>query len=124
MRNRQFMNPEIEAPGRVQIRQHEGGLVCSLEQSVPGDREDLQQLVRDTIADLARWTEAQGGLVGHIKAALQTASGTAFFSCTGGQVQVRNASEPGASLQFTAIVFFVDEKGLKQRLERFADQLR
>lgn len=124
MRNRPFAKPEIEEPGRVQMRHHEGGIVCTVEQTVSGNHDDLTHLVRDTISGLARWTAEQGGLVGHIKASLQTSSGTLIFSCTGGDVHIRAFSDPGASLQFTAIVFFVDEEQLRERLERFLDLLQ
>ena len=124
MRKRPLTAAEIEAPGQIQIKNHEGAIVCSLQQRVSGNRETLNNLVRDTISSLASWTAAQGGLVGHIKATLQIPTGTLIYSCTGDEVQIREIPDSGELLELTVIVFLVDEDQLKRRMEQFLDQLQ
>lgn len=123
MRKKKFPELEIEVPGKITLSHHEGAIVCALEQDVSGNPEKLKNLVQSTISDLARWAAEQGGLVGHIKASLQTPAGSCFFSCTGEEVHVREASTPGTALEFTAIVFFVEEEPLKSRLEALSAAL-
>lgn len=115
--------PEIEEPGTVRISRHEGAVVGALEQRVSGKKEDLARLIEEEISRLARWTEEKGGLVGHIKASLQTPGGTLFFSCTGDEVQCRELPDTGERLSFTAILFFVAEEQLKNKLEALRNQL-
>lgn len=124
MRRRNTLTPELEVPGKVTVTHHEGAIVGALEQTVSGNAGERKALVRDAISGLARWTEEQGGLIGHIKASLQTKEGTAIFSCTGDEVHIREFPDPGTTLAFTAIVFFVNEEQLKKRLEAFGDLLR
>lgn len=122
-RNR-FAVPEMEVPARVEVRHHEGAVVCSVEQSLFGEQENLHRLIPDMILDLSRWTQAQGGLVGHIKAAVQTQDGTVIYSCTGDEIHMHTFADPGAKLTFAAIVFFVDENRLKQKMEQFVDSVQ
>lgn len=124
MRRRNTLTPELEVPGKVTVSHHEGAIVGTLEQTVSGNAGERKALVRETISGLARWTEEQGGLVGHIKASLQTKEGTAIFSCTGDEVHIREFPDTGGALSFTAIVFCVDEEQLKKRLEELSDLLR
>jgi hypothetical protein len=124
MRRRNNLTPELEIPGKVTVTHHEGAIVGTLEQTVSGNSGEWKVLVREAISGLARWTEEQGGLVGHIKASLQTPEGTLIFSCTGDEVHIRESPDPGTTLAFTAIVFFVNEEQLKKRLEAFGDLLR
>ena len=124
MRRRNNLTPELEVPGKVTVTHHEGAIVGALEQTVSGNAGERKALVRDAISGLARWTEEQGGLVGHIKASLQTQEGTVIFSCAGDEVHIREFPDTGTALSFTAIVFFVDEEQLKKRLEAFGNLLR
>lgn len=124
MRRRNNLSFELEAPGKVTVTHHEGAIVGALEQTVSGNAGERKALVRDAISGLARWAEEQGGLVGHIKASLQTREGTAIFSCAGDEVHIRELADTGTELSFTAIVFFVDEEQLKKRLEELSDLLR
>ena len=117
MRKKKFPELEIEAPGKITLSHHEGAIVCALEQDVSGNPEKLKNLVQSTISNLARWTAEQGGLVGHIKAALHTPSGTLIYFCTGDEVHIQEVPDQGTHLEFTAIVFFVDEKQLIKCLE-------
>lgn len=124
MRKHRFADLEIETPGVIEIRHHEGAIICSLEQHVSEGQEDLKGIVCDCVSGIARWTEEQGGLVGHIKAFLQTASGSQMYSCTGGELHVQDLPETGDLLLFTAIVFFVDELQLKKQVEAHLEKIR
>ena len=117
MRNRNFAKPEVEAPPKIQIKHHEGAIVCSLEHSISGDPDKLKELVYSTISEIAEWTIQQGGLVGHIKASLQTSCGNLIYSCTGDEIHIHEVPGQGSYLEFTAIVFFVEEKQLESHLE-------
>ena len=70
-----------------------------------------------TISEIAEWTIQHGGLVGHIKASLQTSCGNLIYSCTGDEIHIHEVPGQGSYLEFTAIVFFVEEKQLKTHLE-------
>ena len=123
MRSRGFLDLEIEEPGKLTIRHHEGAIIAALEQPVSGSGDSLKNLVHDTISRLSRWVTEQGGLVGHIKASLQTPTGTFFYSCAGDAVHVRECPDPGETLEFTAIVFFVNEAQLEKQLDTFLERL-
>jgi hypothetical protein len=116
MRNRNFAKPEVEVPAKIQIKHHEGAIVCSLEHSISGDPDNLKELVYSTISEIAEWTIQQGGLVGHIKASLQTSCGNLIYSCTGDEIHIHEVPGQGSYLDFTAIVFFVEEKQLEKHL--------
>lgn len=81
MRNRNFAKSEIEVPAKIQLKHHEGAIVCSLEHRISGDPDNLKEIVYSTISEIAEWTIQQGGLVGHIKASLQTSCGNLIYSC-------------------------------------------
>ena len=98
MRNRNFAKPEVEVPAKIQIKHHEGAIVCSLEHHISGDPDKLK------------------GLVGHIKASLQTSCGNLIYSCTGDEIHIHEVPGQGSYLEFTAIVFFVEEKQLEKHL--------
>ena len=116
MRNRNFAKSEIEVPAKIQIKHHEGAIVCSLEHRISGDPDKLKELVYSTISEIAEWTIQQGGLVGHIKASLQTSCGNLIYSCTGDEIHIHEVPGQGSYLDFTAIVFFVEEKQLEKHL--------
>ena len=117
MRNRNLTKPEVEVPAKIQIKHHEGAIVCSLEHSISGDPDKLKELVYSTISEIAEWTIQHGGLVGHIKASLQTSCGNLIYSCTGDEIHIHEVPGQGSYLDFTAIVFFVEEKQLESHLE-------
>jgi hypothetical protein len=116
MRNRNFAKPEVEVPAKIQIKHHEGAIVCSLEHSISGDPDKLKELVYSTISEIAEWTIQHGGFVGHIKASLQTSCGNLIYSCTGDEIHIHEVPGQGSYLDFTAIVFFVEEKQLEKHL--------
>jgi hypothetical protein len=116
MRIRNFARPEVEVPAKIQIKHHEGAIVCSLEHSISGDPDKLKELVYSTISEIAEWTIQHGGLVGHIKASLQTSCGNLIYSCTGDEIHIHEVPGQGSYLDFTAIVFFVEEKQLEKHL--------
>ena len=119
MRNRNFAKPEVEVPAKIQIKHHEGAIVCSLEHRISGDPDNLKEIVYSTISEIAEWTIQQGGLVGHIKASLQTSCGNLIYSCTGDEIHIHEVPGQGNYLDFTAIVFFVEEKQLEKHLAPF-----
>ena len=117
MRNRNYAKPEVEAPVKIQIKHHEGAIVCSLEHRFSGNPDKLKDLIYRTIFEIAEWTIQEGGLVGHIKASLQTSCGNLTYSCTGDEIHIHEVPGQGSYLAFTAIVFFVEEKQLEKHLE-------
>lgn len=123
MRGRQLRKPEIEMPGKLLLEHREGAAVCTLELPLSGGFGIMRECVRDTIAALAQWTQEQGGLVGHIKASLQTGSGTVVYSCTGDGVYIREYPDTGSLLTLVVIAFFVDDLALKKWLEQWLEGL-
>ena len=61
------------------------------------------------------WKRLKAG--GHIKASLQTSCGNLIYSCTGDEIHIHEVPGQGSYLEFTAIVFFVEEKQLESHLE-------
>lgn len=118
MRNRRAWELEIDAPARVNLTHQEGATVCALELPVSGESERVREAVLQEINALSEWIDQRGGIVGHIKAALKTNSGTVFFFNAGSGTSVQTSSATGAVLQLTVIAFLVEDQKLRERLEQ------
>ena len=118
MRNRRAWEPEIKVPARVNLTHQEGATVCALELPVAGEGNGIREVVLQVINALSEWIDQRSGIVGHIKAALKTCSGTAFFFNAGSGTSVQTSSATGAVLQLTVIAFLVEVQELRERLEQ------
>ena len=96
----------------------------------PGALRQLADAYGKTLASLAEWVNATGGVVGHIKLTLSLNQATIMLSTTGGAVQrsgpERFYEQSGSTCQasLAAIVYQVDQAELESKMQEVISQLK
>lgn len=112
----------------VTVRSHEGALAASCTLDLPSvPFAEAIERTGAALALLAGLVQAQGALIGHIKAGVEADGASAFLSTTDGRVSVRTAGETaaaGCKAQLSAIVVGLSKEALEAGVQRAADVVR
>lgn len=115
--------PLLEELSMVTVKHHEGSTVFSYEGESSRPWEQLESPIRTLIDQIQQEVERQEGIVGHIKAFVEDAGGSAGFSATGGEIHTRPGASRTSRIIFAAIVFVSDEGSIVDMMEQALSQL-
>ena len=103
----------------LQIQEHEDALIASVELPFTGDYADIRKTLATALEDISRWVKEQGGIVGHIKAALSYDEYVVSFSTTGASVSQLEQKSGSCKAAVAVIVFGVDTDSLKGIIQQY-----
>ncbi|HIX59041.1 MAG TPA: hypothetical protein IAA45_04910 [Candidatus Blautia gallistercoris] len=104
--------------GKVTVSRHQEAVIFSCEEEYPEELVQRKEKTAALIGELQKVIEAQGGLVGHIKAYLEESGCSVSLSGTGGPVTEQETFCRKVKLYFTAIAFAVEEEEICEFLNR------
>ena len=98
---------------RITARMQEEAVVISADFHLQGSKEMLLKILHMEMEQLASQVASCGGIVGHIKAAVECCE-TAVISVTLDKADVRRGKNGEISGKFAAIVFFIEEEKARE----------
>lgn len=110
----------------VSVIHHEGALAGSFSIETDEPAEHLDSIITDAMLALAGKIDEAGGIIGHIKAAVASKSGSVMYSITLDTVNKKGAIPEGEApenVSFASIVFGVEEDMLRPFLVELKESL-
>jgi hypothetical protein len=113
-------------PGVVDLQNHEGAQVATLQEFLQGDFKALESMLSAWLKALAQSVIEAEGIVGHIKASLSDGSSVSTLSTTDGNVNItqvatgagsstdQTGADSDTQLTLVAIIFNIDGDLLSQ----------
>lgn len=101
---------------------HEGAVIGTGVFSCQGNEEIVQNLLQSGLKDLGSWITCQGGIIGHIKASMETRH-TTMFSLTEEDTHSISQQSKEFQINIAAIVFSVDLESLKSQIASLCEKL-
>ena len=100
--------------------------VCSLPLAVPvicdnecqKTIEMITEKITEKIIIIRDWAKEKGFLIGHIKGLVSAPGQTVWFSCTGGEVNIRKSVKEDIPSGITAIIYGPDDAELSDFLNK------
>ncbi len=114
---------ELELTGFAKITHHQGAIVCSYETMLTLPLDQAQNALTGLMEQLQQFVDAQGGIIGHIKAHIQEQGRAVSLSTTGDGVHATDSSATETQVRFVAIVFAVEERRLQTLVEELFAEL-
>lgn len=107
----------------INSQDHDGAIVISAGCSIRGDHEIISSVIVSQLKDLAVFVQERSGVVGHMKASLET-NVVKMFSITDFDVMTKQATEQEIDINLAVIVFSVEIEDMKQAVLRMLDLLK
>lgn len=111
-----------EGPIEITQMTHDGAAVVTAQCTLSGTGDSLDEAVRSVLLALATWTSGNGGVIGHIKAALTKEMMTAF-SVTDTVVNSAPQKLVTGHLYLAAITYMVEPTDLAQKMQSLLSDL-
>lgn len=122
-KNQNIKDTQVFGNSWVNSQNHDGAIVISAGCSIHGDQETISSVIVSQLKDLAVFVQERGGVVGHIKASIET-NLVKMFSITDQDVMTKQATEQEIEIHFAVIVFSVKIEEVKQAVIRMLDVLK
>ncbi|NTU88332.1 MAG: hypothetical protein HGA54_00255 [Actinobacteria bacterium] len=114
---------DIHSGVHVEARLHEGAVVASGEMRIPARNDgQIREILGHDMKALAAWVEKSDGIIGHIKASVETTR-TDIYSITDCELSERTADAVMVGIKIAAIVYGVESDALLHRLETLLKHL-
>ena len=110
----------------VSVIHHEGALAGSFSIDTQKTLDEVDSILMEDMAQLGRKVDECGGIIGHIKAAVKTPSGSYMYSITSDTVSRKGEVPEGEQPQevsFASIVFGLEEDPLREYLVEIKEKL-
>jgi len=99
----------------IKSKIHDGAVVISTEREIQGSIKVIKDKLETEIKNLAKWVEEKDGIVGHIKAYINSEGLGYMLSYTAAEVQLKEVPPTNIHVSLTAIVFSVNLYDLECR---------
>jgi len=93
----------------TKVRLHDDAKVVSGELTIVGDAGAVREKLQNALGEFAEAVSEKGGVVGHIKASVETKQ-VEMFSVTDVEVMIKTAPQQEISIILAAIVFYISEE--------------
>lgn len=118
-----FSKKKIHDDKVVNIKVHEGAIVCSFEYKILCDLIAVQKVFECEINSLVNWLNDNKAIIGHIKGNLHEGETSIHYSTVGFDLNIENSKTKEVSVSFAAIIFSINGNELREKVSEIVEKL-
>lgn len=112
-----------EAKPQVHLKKHEEAVVGSFSVEIAVSQEIIEACLEKEIITLKNWINVNHGIIGHIKAGIQSEGPFMMYSITDEALNKKEKRSNKKILEVAAIVYFIEQSALKEAMEKVLNSI-